>query len=243
MIFVKQYYSSVYLVKALKMNTSSQIARINNVGVKTIYRAKERLHLTKKKNLWRPKELDALRMNYPTNPKICELLKDRTTYSINHKAHKLGLHRIQKSGKYTVDDKFFDIWSPESAYTFGFLCSDGNVGIKGTYFGLHIHKKDKQIVNLIRNAMKSNQRIREYGNYIDFKIYNKRLTRRLIGLGCTPRKSLTLKFPTVPDSYINHFVRGYYDGDGSIFFNKPNTIKIKLVGTKPFFPFPYLNRF
>jgi intein/homing endonuclease len=29
---------------------------------------------------------------------------------------------------------------------------------------------------------------------------------------------------------LRHFVRGYFDGDGSIGFNKPNTIWIKIVG-------------
>ena len=38
-------------------------------------------------------------------------------------------------------------------------------------------------------------------------------------LGIIPRKSLKIKFPNnkkVPDKYLKHFVRGYFDGDGSI---------------------------
>ena len=41
---------------------------------------------------------------------------------------------------------------------------------------------------------------------------------RLIELGCTPQKSLTLKFPDESifksKDLIRHFIRGYFDGDG-----------------------------
>jgi len=32
----------------------------------------------------------------------------------------------------------------------------------------------------------------------------------------TPKKSLTLKMPRVPDKYLAHFIRGYFDGDGAV---------------------------
>ena len=37
--------------------------------------------------------------------------------------------------------------------------------------------------------------------------------------GCVPQKSLIIKFPSydiVPKELIRHFIRGYFDGDGSI---------------------------
>ncbi|MEL3972227.1 LAGLIDADG family homing endonuclease [Rossellomorea oryzaecorticis] len=35
--------------------------------------------------------------------------------------------------------------------------------------------------------------------------------------GIQPNKSLSIQLPTIPDSYLNHFIRGYFDGDGSIY--------------------------
>jgi intein-encoded DNA endonuclease-like protein len=35
-------------------------------------------------------------------------------------------------------------------------------------------------------------------------------------LGLYPNKSLTASFPKVPKKYFQHFVRGYFDGDGSV---------------------------
>ncbi len=39
-------------------------------------------------------------------------------------------------------------------------------------------------------------------------------------LGFTSRKSLKLKMPKIPQKYLGHFVRGYFDGDGCVYFNK-----------------------
>ena len=62
----------------------------------------------------------------------------------------------------------------------------------------------------------------------------------LNNLGCTPRKSLTLKFPniTIFSNYwlIYSFIRGYFDGDGTISYcnNTHNKMQIKALGTSEF---------
>jgi hypothetical protein len=66
------------------------------------------------------------------------------------------------------------------------------------------------------------------------RINNKELHNDLIKLGCFPRKSTKLPFPVIPQRYLSHFIRGYFDGDGSIHFNKPNTIKVSFIATKSF---------
>jgi len=51
-------------------------------------------------------------------------------------------------------------------------------------------------------------------------VANKHLWETLNAYGCTPRKSLTLKFPKKEifkdEGLIRHFIRGYFDGDGCI---------------------------
>jgi intein/homing endonuclease len=42
----------------------------------------------------------------------------------------------------------------------------------------------------------------------------------LAGLGVKPRKSLNIRFPTVPDDFLKDFIRGVFDGDGSVYFEK-----------------------
>lgn len=59
--------------------------------------------------------------------------------------------------------------------------------------------------------------------YSRIQISSKTLTADLLKLGCTPRKSLTLKFPNdgifKSNDLIRHFIRGYFDGDGSVFIS------------------------
>ena len=60
----------------------------------------------------------------------------------------------------------------------------------------------------------------------------------LIKLGAIPNKSLILKFPTdeqVPSYLLNHFIRGYFDGDGSISYSeKRNRWIFQIIGTLEF---------
>ena len=51
------------------------------------------------------------------------------------------------------------------------------------------------------------------------RISSRKMCADLARLGITPRKTFTLEFPNsdqVPTHLMNHFVRGYFDGDGSI---------------------------
>ena len=59
--------------------------------------------------------------------------------------------------------------------------------------------------------------------------------------GCTPNKSLTLQFPSISifkdESLIRHFIRGYFDGDGSFsrYLNKITVSPhIQIIGTPEF---------
>jgi len=62
----------------------------------------------------------------------------------------------------------------------------------------------------------------------------------LIGYGITPRKTFTLNFPTIiPDEYIKDYIRGYIDGDGSLYFLNDKRYKkplfyLNMVGNEQF---------
>ena len=74
-------------------------------------------------------------------------------------------------------------------------------------------------------------------------VTNKKIVTDLIALGCTENKSLTLKFPNenqVPKDLQRHFIRGYFDGDGSIstpknsYGPRKNGRTISFIGTQDF---------
>lgn len=232
----KPYYIRRFLLHELKTKSLKRIAEENGVSIKTIRRAKCRLGLTLSNQPWSREDIQLLKKEYSTNPRIYALFKSRSKLSVNHKASRLGLNRLQNFHfkEYQVKEDFFNDWSPGSAYVFGLLCSDGTVAKDKRYLGWHINKKDIKILKIIKRLMKSSHPIFIRGEYAQLRINSKRLGEKVSELGCTPRKALRLRFPSIPDKYLRHFVRGYFDGDGSISFNKPNTIKIRILGTKFF---------
>ena len=232
---MKIYHSKKYLIEQLKKNKSYiEIAQENNVDARTIQRYLRKHNLTKKRISWTEEEIKLLKENYTLNQDIHKLFLNRSSMSVYHKGNKLGFKRVMRQRKYFVNKDFFKKWTSKMAYIFGFFCSDGHVSSKKDYCSIHLHSKDRHILEKIKEAMGSNYPIADTVNASTIKIYNKILCDDLINLGCPPRKSVTLKFPNVPGDYLSHFVRGYFDGDGSIYFNKPNTIKISFVGTKEF---------
>lgn len=51
-------------------------------------------------------------------------------------------------------------------------------------------------------------------------------------MGLTPRKTFTLQMPKLDD--YRDFIRGYFDGDGSIYLSQHGTITSEIWGTKDF---------
>lgn len=141
--------------------------------------------------------------------------------------------------KYTYNKNFFEIIDNEiKAYWLGFLYADGcieriykNERLKGMTLELNLQSDDKGHLFRFLKDIESNVPIVDKTNNIKGKEYtscklrinNTNICRDLIKLGCIPQKSLILKFPTleqVPDKFILHFIRGYFDGDGCVSYNE-----------------------
>jgi len=133
----------------------------------------------------------------------------------------------EKITKYHIDKNYFDnIDTQEKAYILGYLYADGwNTSIyeHGHYIiGMTLHNQDAYILYRISELMNSNYPIKDfknrYGNYYkQWYFCNKYLVMRLDELGITPRKSKTTVFPDwLNENLIPHFLRGLFDGDGSI---------------------------
>jgi hypothetical protein len=155
----------------------------------------------------------------------------------------LTKNRVLKnsSRKYTCNFSYFNnINTSNKAYWLGYLFADGCVIIRKRHQFVHSYVlklkiKDVEMLELFNKCLLSNYPIKhERGtNCYSISIYSKFLVKNLIGLGCIPNKSLTLNFPTCLSSKLySHFIRGYFDGDGSISFTPSNYSKMfNIVGT------------
>ncbi len=130
----------------------------------------------------------------------------------------------------TKNENFFKEWTVGMAYVLGFFAADGCMikNNRGAHF-IEFQITDKDILLKIKKLLGSNHKITERKNNIKWKmayrlqIGSKKMFEDLIALGMTSRKSNTLKLPIIPKKYFNHFVRGYFDGDGNV--SIPNYIR------------------
>jgi intein-encoded DNA endonuclease-like protein len=62
------------------------------------------------------------------------------------------------------------------------------------------------------------------------RVYSKKIINDLVNIGLTPNKSLTVKFPKIEKEFLHHFIRGYFDGNGSISIDKTkNLVRVKFT--------------
>lgn len=134
--------------------------------------------------------------------------------------------------KYVPNENFFDsINTEEKAYILGFLYADGNNYVKNNNYevSIKLQLEDLSILEKMRDLISPDSQVKKvfdkstYKFYYLFKINSKVLSQQLSNLGCVPAKSLILQFPSWIDlSLQHHFIRGYFDGDGSLYSKKPN---------------------
>jgi len=145
--------------------------------------------------------------------------------------------------KYAYNDSFFKNHNTEMFYFLGFFLADGCVikRSENSYiiqFGLHI--KDEHIVKSFQKIINSNRPLVYFDNFVSLSLNSKEMAEDLRKYGIEERKSLTSKWPPfIPEEYLSHFVRGFFDGDGSIFkikhpAGKRDYIGINFTGTKEF---------
>lgn len=105
------------------------------------------------------------------------------------------------------------------AYTLGFWFADGYMRRDRSY-RIIFYSGDKEILEKIKSAMGSEHLILRWGDRgaWQLSIYSKGMYEQLSKIGGHRRKSKSLKFPNIPRSYLRDFIRGHFDGDGSVFY-------------------------
>nr|WP_226674698.1 LAGLIDADG family homing endonuclease [Rossellomorea aquimaris] len=122
--------------------------------------------------------------------------------------------------KYRVNEDYFKIWSNNMAYLLGFFAADGYISSRNQT--VCFSQKDPDILEQIREELQSNHPLvmNNTGVYT-LIIGSKVMKYDLMNLhGMTSDKSNALQMPKIPEKYLSHFVRGYFDGDGFVNFER-----------------------
>jgi hypothetical protein len=159
--------------------------------------------------------------------------------------------------RYNYLQNFFEkIDSEEKSYWLGFIFADGGVysdGRRMHQISVKLSVKDLDHLKKFKKSIKSDHPIKIRKKYVKFpngcsgiyescslRITSVKMFNDLINSGCIQNKSLSLKFPDetiVPNKFLNHFIRGYFDGDGCVSIvkvRKTNTRQVSILGTKEF---------
>ena len=138
------------------------------------------------------------------------------------------------SRKYKIDDDYFEcIDTPNKAYILGFIMADGCVMQERNTVTITIHRDDVEILEFIRKEFNTEYPLRVLKEkYLTLSIISKKMVSDLVSLGIVSRKTKVLKLPTIPKPLYPDLFRGYFDGDGSIWFDKQaKAYRIQILGT------------
>jgi len=171
---------------------------------------------------------------------------------LTNRFKKLGVKIVNRQNEVKFDESVFDlIDSEEKAYWLGFIYADGYIDANKFIFEISLKSSDKEHLEKFNKFMKHKDK-----NHVKISnskcgdkcfercrwyVSNKHLWNILNSYGCTPNKSLTLEFPNFLifkyDHLIRHFIRGYFDGDGSFSRYLLKTCvnpHIQIIGTHAF---------
>jgi len=148
------------------------------------------------------------------------------------------------NANYNIDENFFnEIDTEEKAYILGWFYSDGCVQDSGKC-RIQIQKDDEDILYRIKEILKYDGPMYDIPPPKKFPhrkpqtclcINRKVLAQDLIKWGCLPNKSLVLTYPTWIDPALeHHFIRGVFDGDGSVSIKKEKYLSTSVTTTDLF---------
>lgn len=211
--------------------------------------------MSTKKIVWKSEEVEEIKKLYVkdrlsslkisklfgvSSPTIQKLLKSECVL------RKVGESNI----KYSQNNDYFKyINTEEKAYWLGFIYADGYI-TRSNQLRINLAIKDENHLVKFYKSIESDREVKYTDKTVGENIYygcyayvaSSDFTKKIINKGCITNKSLILTFPTediVPSEFINHFIRGYFDGDGSIHIGRVNTTgyknyRVSFVGTYQF---------
>lgn len=132
------------------------------------------------------------------------------------------LGRSNPNTKYDLDDNFFkNVDTEQKAYILGFIASDGSIAKTGE-ISIEIKNIDREILEKMRDVVCKDVPVRddkpEVGDHSVVRFCSKTMTKDV----CkwlkikTGKKDSKVQMPNLKNKLKWHFLRGFFDGDGTI---------------------------
>lgn len=157
---------------------------------------------------------------------IKKILKNNGIRPRNHYESILLLP--QNNVKYKQDKNYFKKQSSNMAWLLGFIAADGCVSSTRNLISIVVAKRDKEILEKIKNELSLENPIKEFETKDGFESCSLKWTcqehkKDLKEYGIIPNKTFTLQIPEkLNHKFFIDYLRGYFDGDGSVNFINVN---------------------
>lgn len=143
-------------------------------------------------------------------------------------------HNIPFNGpvRYECNHNFFSRDTEESFYWAGFIAADGSINKKRLALHIGLSLKDLSLLEKFKNSIDAENPINQYlvknSKYnpkwndtvkCEIEISSRQICSDLLRFNITPRKTKTYTMPSwmINHPLRHHFLRGYFDGDGSFY--------------------------
>lgn len=226
--------------------TQREIANLYGCSAQVIYKIMKKMGAEVRSNGFTKEDAQVMYDMYQNGKKLFEIAEayDTDRHTIGKVLQRNGFIIDKKT--YHCDEYYFDnIDNGDKAYIIGLLWSDGCNSTDLGKITLQLQDKDKHILEEISKLLKSdmplwlsrlNDKNPNWSNTYTLTLRSKHMSDVLMSYGMVQRKSLVLEFPQwMDESLYSHFIRGYMDGDGSIYYSQnKNVCRVTMVGTKSF---------
>lgn len=161
---------------------------------------------------------DCINAIHCSQDNLRELLKELGIYKTHSEVMK---NLPQNQRKYEVNENFFFIQTSNMAYLLGFLASDGYISLKRNEIGIGLSAVDKEHLIQFKNAI-GGREVEEYTTEEGFPTVkwvftSEAVKKELVKYNIIPQKTFKLLPPIELDKkYWIDYIRGYFDGDGSV---------------------------
>lgn len=141
---------------------------------------------------------------------------------------------MNKKSKYSYNESYFEkIDTEDKAYWLGFIAADGSIINNGNALEIGLSSKDhNHLIKFLKaiegdNEMiktrQSNDGTNTYHSTSRIRVCCKKMCNDLAKYDIVPNKGDKLCFPSfLKKKLLKHYLRGYFDGDGSISTNGKN---------------------
>lgn len=110
-------------------------------------------------------------------------------------------------------------WNSENAYFLGLILSDGCLTHNKDRNIIVLSMNDLDVISKMHSYVECKRKIYHQGKCSSLYYWNEEAVKFLRNYGLKERKSLSLEYPyNLPMEFMSDFVRGFFDGDGSVVF-------------------------